>query len=112
MMVLLPGAISELTDNLILCSASSVNSNVLDALNVACVVNVAPELPDTPLHRSDIVYHKIPILDSGNSRIYPWFDETADLIQKVSFWRFFVTSSAQKLNKISKVLVAYFCVSF
>ncbi|XP_068903533.1 dual specificity protein phosphatase 21 isoform X3 [Tenebrio molitor] len=84
MMVLLPGAISELTDNLILCSASSVNSNVLDALNVACVVNVAPELPDTPLHRSDIVYHKIPILDSGNSRIYPWFDETADLIQKVA----------------------------
>ncbi|RZB41339.1 DSPc domain containing protein [Asbolus verrucosus] len=84
MMLLLPGAVSELTENLILSSASSVNSNVLDALNIACVVNVAPELPDTPLHRNDVIYHKIAILDSGNSRIYPCFDEAADLIQKVA----------------------------
>ena len=85
MMLLLPGTISELTENLILCSASTVNTNVLDALNIACVINAAPELPDTPLHRSDVVYHKIPILDSGNTRIYQYFDEAADLVQKVSF---------------------------
>ncbi|EFA03077.1 dual specificity protein phosphatase 21 isoform X1 [Tribolium castaneum] len=84
MMLLLPGAISELTDNLVLTSASSVNTNVLDALNITCVINVAPELPDTPLHRSDIIYHKIPLLDSGNSRIYTHFDEAADLIHKVA----------------------------
>ncbi|XP_063913895.1 dual specificity protein phosphatase 21 isoform X1 [Zophobas morio] len=84
MMLLLPGTISELTENLILCSASTVNTNVLDALNIACVINAAPELPDTPLHRSDVVYHKIPILDSGNTRIYQYFDEAADLVQKVA----------------------------
>lgn len=83
-MLLLPGAISELTHNLILTSASSVNTNVLDALNITCVINVAPELPDTPLHRSDIIYYKIPVQDSGNSRIYTYFDEAADLIHKVS----------------------------
>lgn len=81
--MLLPGAISELTDNLILCSASSVNTNLLDTLNISCVINVAPELPDTPLHKSDIIYHKIPVLDSGNTRIYAFFDEAADLVHKV-----------------------------
>lgn len=60
------------------------NPSILDALNIACVVNVAPELPDTPLHSDDIIYHKINILDNSNERILLHFDEAADLIQKVS----------------------------
>ncbi|XP_018567369.1 dual specificity protein phosphatase 18-like [Anoplophora glabripennis] len=74
--------LSELTDDLILTSAASVNPHILETFNISCIVSCAPELPYTPL-QDDVIYHRINIIDSGNSRILPFFDETADLIHEV-----------------------------
>lgn len=83
---MLSGGLSELTEGLVLCSAACVNNQVLNVLNVTCLVNVAPELPDLPLPNKDIFYYRIPIIDSGNSRIYSYFEQAADVIQKVSIF--------------------------
>lgn len=77
------GNISEITENLILTSASIVNPQTLDLYKVSCIISCAPELPD-PLHRDEIIYHAIGIMDSGYSRILPFFDKAADLIHQVS----------------------------
>lgn len=78
------GAVSELTDNLLLSSAAAVLPTILDALDVRCVINVAAELPDTPLHDDSIVYYKINVHDNSNSNLAPYFDITSDLIHNVS----------------------------
>ncbi|XP_072382942.1 dual specificity protein phosphatase 21-like [Diabrotica undecimpunctata] len=75
--------LSEVTDSLILTSASSLNSQILEMFNISCIISCAPELPDPP-HREDVIYHKIDIMDSGYSRILPYFDKSADLIHQVS----------------------------
>ncbi|KAJ8952098.1 hypothetical protein NQ314_007591, partial [Rhamnusium bicolor] len=77
------GNLSELTENLILTSASSVNPHILETLNISCIVSCAPELPDIP-QEDDFIYHKIDVIDSSNSRILSYFDEAADLIQEIS----------------------------
>ncbi|CAH0556480.1 unnamed protein product [Brassicogethes aeneus] len=76
--------LSRLTENLILTSASAVNPVILRALNIKCIINIAPELPDPQYDADNIIYHKIPILDSGISRILPFFHEVADLINEVA----------------------------
>ncbi|KAJ8920842.1 hypothetical protein NQ315_015634 [Exocentrus adspersus] len=75
--------LSELTESLILTSAASVNPNILETLNVSCIISCAPELPYTPVD-DDVIFHRINIVDSGSSRILPYFDEAADLIHKIS----------------------------
>ncbi|XP_057656841.1 dual specificity protein phosphatase 18-like [Diorhabda carinulata] len=77
------GNISEITENLILTSASIVNPQTLELYKVSCIISCAPELP-VPIHRDDILYHAINIIDSGYSRILPFFDKAADLIHQVS----------------------------
>lgn len=78
------GGVSEITESLLLSSASVVHSCILDKLNVSCVVNCAAELPDPPLDQDFISYHKIPVYDSSDVDISMYFDETADIIQNVS----------------------------
>ncbi|KAG5898926.1 hypothetical protein JTB14_007961 [Gonioctena quinquepunctata] len=77
------GNLSELTDNLILTSASNVNQQTLESNSISCIISCAPELPESPLH-DDVIYHKIEVIDSGCSRILHHFDPAADLIHQVS----------------------------
>ncbi|XP_023024258.1 dual specificity protein phosphatase 21 [Leptinotarsa decemlineata] len=77
------GNISELTESLILTSASNVNPQTLDSFNISCIISCAPELPESPLH-DEVIYHKIEVIDSGCSRILQYFDPAADLIHQVS----------------------------
>lgn len=75
--------VSEITENLLLCSAFVVNGNLLNALNVTCIINAALELPYLPPENASIEYRRVPIADACTSNIYPYFDEIADIIYKV-----------------------------
>lgn len=55
----------------------------LDQLKITCVINAAPELPDTPLPDSKPLYFQVPVLDKGDVDIKVYFDEAADLIEQV-----------------------------
>ncbi|ALC46256.1 CG15528 [Drosophila busckii] len=78
-----PG-ISRLSPSLYLCGALAVNPLILDKLNVRCVVNVAPELPDTPLPNIDSpLYLRINAQDRAGVNLSTHFDEVADLIEQV-----------------------------
>ncbi|CAH1971599.1 unnamed protein product [Acanthoscelides obtectus] len=76
---IIPTNVSEITKQLILTSASSVNADTLATLGISCVISCAPELPDSPL-TDQLIYHKVDVTDSGCSRILPHFDVAADLI--------------------------------
>ncbi|KAM8703922.1 hypothetical protein ACLKA7_008534 [Drosophila subpalustris] len=78
-----PG-ISRLTPALFLCGAAAVVPSNLDKLGVSCVVNVAPELPDTPLSSvSNPLYLRINAQDRTGVNLAAHFDEVADLIEEV-----------------------------
>ncbi|KAJ8960710.1 hypothetical protein NQ318_020002 [Aromia moschata] len=53
------GNLSELTENLILTSASSVNPHIIESLGVTCIISCAPELPDVPLPHESYNYVKL-----------------------------------------------------
>lgn len=54
----------------------------MQQLGITCVINCAPELPDTPLHDAPRPqYLQIPILDKNDVNIRQYFDEVADLIE-------------------------------
>lgn len=55
----------------------------LEQLNIKCVVNAAPELPDTPLPDTKPLYYQVPVMDKGEIDIKMYFDEVADLIEQV-----------------------------
>lgn len=55
----------------------------LEQLKVTCVINAAPELPDTPLPDTKPLYLQIPVMDKGDIDIKLYFDEVADLIEQV-----------------------------
>lgn len=76
---------SEITDNLILTSASNVNPQVLETCGISCIISCAPELPDPPLN-NNVIYYKVDVVDSGCSRIFSYFDKAANLIQQVSIY--------------------------
>lgn len=76
--------ISEITENLLLCGAIGIKPDVLKQLNITCVINAAPELPDTPLPEECTIYRRISVNDCRDSNISDYFDEVADLIEKVS----------------------------
>ncbi|VEN58564.1 unnamed protein product, partial [Callosobruchus maculatus] len=80
---IIPTNVSEITKNLILTSASSVDAHTLASLGISCVISCAPELPDSPL-MDQLIYHKVYVADSGCSRILPYFDVAADLINNVA----------------------------
>lgn len=81
--------VSEVTENLLLCSAFCVNQKLLDTFNIACIINAALELPYLPPSNSSIKYHQVPIMDVCNSNIYQYLDEVADLIHEVSTYLIF-----------------------
>lgn len=78
------GLVSEINENLFLSSASAVNTDTLEVLDVNCLINVAAELPDTPLENRSIIYYKIDVFDSMSSDLSGYFDDTADIIHNVS----------------------------
>ncbi|EDV93202.1 dual specificity protein phosphatase 18 [Drosophila grimshawi] len=78
-----PG-ISRLTPSLYLCGAAAVVPAHLDKLGVSCVVNVAPELPDTPLSSvTNPLYLRINAQDRAGVNLAAHFEEVADLIEEV-----------------------------
>ncbi|XP_017131769.1 dual specificity protein phosphatase 18 [Drosophila elegans] len=78
-----PG-LSRLTPSLILCGAAAVVPAYMDKLGVSCVVNVAPELPDTPLpSHGNPLYLRINAQDRSEVDLYKYFDEVADLVEEV-----------------------------
>lgn len=57
-----------------------------EKLGITCVINAAPELPDTPLSitgDSRPVYRQVPVLDKSDINIGDYFDEVADLIEEI-----------------------------
>ncbi|XP_030370967.1 dual specificity protein phosphatase 18 [Scaptodrosophila lebanonensis] len=77
-----PG-VSRLTPTLYLCGAAAVPEQ-LGQLGVRLVVNVAPELPDTPLPRDDPpLYLRINVQDRSEVDFLKYFNEVADLIEEV-----------------------------
>lgn len=78
----LPG-ISEVLPSLFLCGAGVAIPCFIEKLGVTCVVNAAPELPDTPLPDTEPLYYQVPVLDKGDIDLKYYFDEVADLIEQV-----------------------------
>lgn len=78
----LPG-ISEVLPSLFLCGAGVAIPCFIEKLGVTCIVNAAPELPDTPLPDSNPLYYQVPVLDKGDIDLKYYFDEVADLIEQV-----------------------------
>lgn len=78
----LPG-ISEVLPSLFLCGAGVAIPCFIEKLGITCVVNAAPELPDTPLPDSNPLYYQVPVLDKGEIDLKYYFDEVADLIEQV-----------------------------
>lgn len=78
----LPG-ISEILPSLYLCGAGVAIPYYLEKLSIKCVINIAPELPDTPLPDDRPLYYQIPVLDKGDIDLKCYFDEAADLIEGV-----------------------------
>lgn len=72
--------VTEVCPGLLLCGATMVGrTNHL----ITCIVNAAPELPDPPLG-DNIKTIKILIQDSASEPLDSYFDQVADLVQKVS----------------------------
>lgn len=78
----MPG-ISEILPSLYLCGAGVAIPLFLEQLNITCVVNAAPELPDTPLPDTKPLYYQVSVLDRGDIDLKYHFDEVADLIEQV-----------------------------
>lgn len=78
----LPG-ISEVLPSLYLCGAGVAIPCFLEKLAINCVINAAPELPDTPLPDNKPLYYQVPVLDKGDIDLKHYFDEVADLIEQV-----------------------------
>ncbi|XP_055376796.1 dual specificity protein phosphatase 18-like [Condylostylus longicornis] len=77
-----PG-ISEILPTLYLCGAGVAIPSIMEKLDIKCVVNVAPELPDTPLPNNKPVYLRVNVYDRRDADLKTYFDEVADLIEEV-----------------------------
>lgn len=77
-----PG-ISELLPTLFLCGAGVALPNILDKLDVKFIINIAPELPDTPLSDTKPMYLRVNALDRPDVDLKCHFDEVADMIEEV-----------------------------
>lgn len=79
----MPG-LSEIVPGLYLCGAGVAIPIFLEKLAVTCVINAAPELPDTPLpEAARPLYMQIPVLDKSDINLSAYFDEVSDLIHQV-----------------------------
>ncbi|XP_031634632.1 dual specificity protein phosphatase 14 [Contarinia nasturtii] len=81
----LPG-ISEIFPSLYLCGAGVAIPVFLEKIGITCVINAAPELPNTPLpldaNGSTPVYLQVPVLDKSDINIAEYFDQVSDLIER------------------------------
>lgn len=76
--------LSEIASGLYLCGAGIAIPIFLEKLGITCVINAAPELPDTPLPQtSPPIYLQIPVLDKSDTDLSSYFDEVSDLIHQV-----------------------------
>uniref|UniRef100_A0A1B0BRR4 Protein-tyrosine-phosphatase n=1 Tax=Glossina palpalis gambiensis TaxID=67801 RepID=A0A1B0BRR4_9MUSC len=84
--VQIPG-ISQLLPSLYLCGASVISGKALEHLAISFVINIAPELPDTPLPHSNfncrVLYLRINAFDLPNANLSVHFDEVTDMIETV-----------------------------
>lgn len=79
----MPG-ISEILPSLYLCGAGVAIPVFLEKLGITCVINAAPELPDTPLtNETKPVYLQVPVLDKSDINISDYFDDVSDLIEQI-----------------------------
>lgn len=78
-----PG-ISEILPSLYLSGAGVAIPLYLKKLKINCVINAAPELPDTPLPDTNPIYLQIPIFDKCDANLEQHFNETADLIEQIN----------------------------
>lgn len=76
-------SISEITENLILTSATFISPLTIEQFGISCIISCAPELPDPPLSQENAIYYKLNTLDVGFAEIFQHFDSTADLIEQV-----------------------------
>lgn len=76
--------ISEVLPSLYLCGACAiVRPETLENLEIKFVVNATVELPDTPLPDEKPQYLRVAIKDSRESNIIEYFDQVADMIEKI-----------------------------
>uniref|UniRef100_A0A1L8E3D4 Putative dual specificity phosphatase n=1 Tax=Nyssomyia neivai TaxID=330878 RepID=A0A1L8E3D4_9DIPT len=73
--------LSRILPSLYLCGANVARPDVLAELGVTLIINVAPELPDTPLPEPPPAYLRISILDKGENDIMKHFDEVTSRIE-------------------------------
>lgn len=76
--------ISIVLPGLLLSGAGACRPADLRALQVTCVVSAAQELPDTPLPHADTIFLRVPVLDTTEDDLSPYFDMVADVIEQVS----------------------------
>lgn len=77
-----PG-ISEILPSLYLCGAGVAIPSVMEKLNIKFVINVAPELPDTPLPDTKPLYLRVNVVDRRESNLKTYFNEISDFIEEV-----------------------------
>lgn len=76
--------ISQLLPSLYLCGASVISPQILTQLDINFVINVASELPDTPLPAATkILYLRINVSDSTHTDLGKHFDEVSDMIEEI-----------------------------
>ncbi|KAK6620914.1 hypothetical protein RUM43_011213 [Polyplax serrata] len=78
--------ITEIKPHLLLCGAVALRGNILEELNVTCVINATRELPDTPLPNSteqDTLYLRVNVEDKPDSNILQWLDMVTDIVHQV-----------------------------
>ncbi|XP_055689171.1 dual specificity protein phosphatase 18-like [Lutzomyia longipalpis] len=73
--------ISKILPTLYLCGANAARPDVLVDLGITLIINVAPELPDTPLPEPPPDYLRISILDKGENNIMKHFNEVTRRIE-------------------------------
>ncbi|KAK6641837.1 hypothetical protein RUM44_013555 [Polyplax serrata] len=78
--------ITEIKPHLLLCGAVALRGNILEELNVTCVINATRELPDTPLPtgtEQDTLYLRVNLEDKPDSNILQWLDMVTDIVYQV-----------------------------
>lgn len=77
-----PG-ISHVLPGLMLSGAGACRPADLRSCGITCIVSAAHELPDTPLPHQDTVFLRVPVLDTIDDDLAPYFDMVADVIEQV-----------------------------
>ncbi|XP_059616690.1 dual specificity protein phosphatase 18-like [Phlebotomus argentipes] len=74
--------LSQILPSLYLCGAGAVRPETISSLRITLIVNVAPELPDTPLPENPPAYMRVSILDKGDNDIRSHFEAVTSRIEE------------------------------